>query len=140
MQNKKVIRLTESELHNLIKESVNNILNEYYKQDEIDASWDAFEKTRQPKSRYSIKGNLDTYLDDENSWYEFGKDLHDEVMNDDGKYEDKMDDFLDDYHQFSKENDGFNGMQAQRKEPRYKSLYQDKYDKNINKRNLENYI
>ena len=126
MQNKKVIRLTESELHNLIKESVNNILNEYYKQDEIDASWDAFEKTRQPKSRYSVKGNLDTYLDDENSWYEFGKDLHDEVMNDDGTYEDKMDDFLDDYHQFSKENDGFNGMQAQRKEPRYKSLYQDK--------------
>ena len=36
----KVIRLTENDLHNIIKESVNMILKENFKQDEIDASWD----------------------------------------------------------------------------------------------------
>ena len=40
----KVIRLTENDLHNIIKESVNMILKENFKQDEIDASSDAWEK------------------------------------------------------------------------------------------------
>ena len=62
-------------------------------------------------------------------------------MDSDRSYEDKVDDFMDDYHEFSKEDDGFNGMQAQKSEPFYKSYYQDRYDKSKQKiRDLENYI
>lgn len=126
----KIIRLTENDLHNLIKESVFDILKENFKQDEIDASWDAWENTRQPKSYYGIKGNLDTYFDGSDSWYDIGKEMHDNVI-DDGNYDDKMDDFLSDYHEFSKDDDGFNGMQAQRTDypDFYKRNYQDKYSK-----------
>lgn len=125
------IKLTEQELRSIIKEAINNVLNEDFKQDEIDASWDAYEKTRQPLSRYRDNNTLETYLDDENDWYKFGKDNYDEVMDDENGYQDKLDDFLDDYHQFSKEDDGFNAMQAQRTDyPEfYKSVYQDKFSK-----------
>ena len=78
----KVIRLTENDLHNIIKESVNMILKEKFKQDEIDASWDAWENTRQPKSHYGINGNLDTYIDDDYSWYDLGKEMHDYIIDD----------------------------------------------------------
>lgn len=136
------IKLTENQLRNLIREAIYNVLDDNnIKQIEKDASWDAFERTRQPKSKYSIQGNLDTYLDDKDSWYEFGKDKYDDVMDSDRSYEDKVDDFMDDYHEFSKEDDGFNGMQAQKSEPFYKSYYQDRYDKSKQKiRDLENYI
>lgn len=136
------IKLTENQLRNLIREAIYNVLDDKnIKQIEKDASWDAFERTRQPKSKYSIQGNLDTYLDDKDSWYEFGKDKYDDVMDSDRSYEDKVDDFMDDYHEFSKEDDGFNGMQAQKSEPFYKSYYQDRYDKSKQKiRDLENYI
>lgn len=134
------IKLTENQLRTALREAINNVLNEYTKQGEIDASWDAFEKTRQPKSKYSIKGNLDTYLDEPNSWYETGKQHYDDVMNND-EYDDKMDDFMNDYHEFSKDNDGFNGMQAQKSEPLYKSYYQDRFDtQKQRKRNLEQYV
>ena len=130
----KVIRLTENDLHNIIKESVNMILKENFKQDEIDASWDAWENTRQPKSHYGINGNLDTYLDDDYSWYDLGKEMHDDII-DDGEYDDKIDDFLSDYHEFSKNDDGFNSMQAQRTDypDFYKRNYQDKYSNNPKK-------
>lgn len=133
------IKLTEQELRSLIKEAINNVLNEDFKQDEIDASWDAYEKTRQPLSRYRDNNTLETYLDDENDWYKFGKDNYDEVMDDENGYQDKLDDFLDDYHQFSKEDDGFNAMQAQRTDyPEfYKRVYQDKFSKP--QRKLEKY-
>lgn len=136
------IKLTENQLRNLIREAIYNVLDDNnIKQIEKNASWDAFERTRQPKSKYSIQGNLDTYLDDKDSWYEFGKDKYDDVMDSDRSYEDKVDDFMDDYHEFSKEDDGFNGMQAQKSEPFYKSYYQDRYDKSKQKiRDLENYI
>ncbi len=136
------IKLTENQLRNLIREAIYNVLDDNnIKQIEKDASWDAFERTRQPKSKYSIQGNLDTYLDDKDSWYEFGKDKYDDVMDSDRNYEDKVDDFMDDYHEFSKEDDGFNGMQAQKSEPFYKSYYQDRYDKSKQKiRDLENYV
>ena len=40
-----------------------------------------------------------------------------------------LDDFLSDYHEFSKDDDGFNSMQAQRTDypDFYKRNYQDKY-------------
>ena len=44
--NKKVIRLTESDLHRIVKESVNRILKEYdlsTKQGQIDSSWADFD-------------------------------------------------------------------------------------------------
>lgn len=143
------VKLTENQLKNLIREAIFNVFdyhndnntNNDMKEIEKDASWDAFERTRQPKSKYSIQGNLDTYLDDKDSWYEFGKDKYDDVMDSDRSYEDKMDDFMDDYHEFSKEDDGFNGMQAQKSEPFYKTYYQDRYDKSKQKqRDLEQYI
>ena len=123
------IKLTEQELRNLIKEAINNVLCDDFKQDEIDASWDAYKNTRQPISKYGVKGNLETYLDDEHDWYDMGIDAHDEVMDSEGNYEDKMDDFLDDYHQFAKNDEGFNGMQAQKEEPHYKRYYQDRFAK-----------
>ena len=51
------------------------------------------------------------------------------ILLDDGEYDDKMDDFLSDYHEFSKDDDGFNSMQAQRTDypDFYKRNYQDKY-------------
>lgn len=130
---KQIIRLTEGDLHKIIKESVLNILKEdFNKQNEINASWDAFEKTRQPKSKYSIDGNLDTYIDDEDSWYEYGRDKYDDVMNYDEDY------MFDDYHQFSKFDDGFNGIQAQSDKPFHKEFYQ---KRGINQqRKLEDYV
>lgn len=139
-KNSRKLKLTENQLRTAIREAINNVLNDDTKQDEIDASWDAFEKTRQPKSKYSIKGNLDTYLDEPNSWYETGKQHYDDVMDSDG-YHDKMDDFFDNYHEYSKDNDGFNGMQAQKSEPFYKSYYQDRFDtQKQRKRDLEQYV
>lgn len=137
------VKLTENQLRNLIREAIYNVLdnNDDIKQIEKNASWDAFEKTRQPKSKYSIQGNIDTYLDNKDSWYEFGKDKYDDVMDSNRNYEDKVDDFMNDYHEFSKENDGFNGMKAQSKHPHDKMYYQDRYDKSKQKiRNLENYV
>lgn len=137
------VKLTENQLRTLIREAIYNVLDnddEDIKQIEKDASWDAFEKTRQPKSKYSIKGNLDTYLDEPNSWYETGKQHYDEVMDGDG-YHDKMDDFFDNYHEYAKDNDGFNGMQAQKSEPFYKSYYQDRFDtQKQRKKDLEQYV
>ena len=80
----------------------------------MNASWEAFEKTRQPQSKYSIQGNLDTELDGEpnETWYGYGKDKYDDVMNAD---EDNM---YDEYHEFSKDSEGFHGMQAQTENPR----------------------
>jgi hypothetical protein len=48
------------------------------------------------------------------------------------------DDFFNDYHEFSKDDDGFNGMRAQNNEPYYKRYYQDRFN-NKNKK-LEKYI
>lgn len=135
------VKLTETQLRGLIREAINNVLDNNTKQIENDASWDAFERTRQPKSKYSIQGNLDTYLDGDDSWYEHGKYNYDEIMDDTDSYEDKIDDFMDNYHEFSKEDEGFNGMQAQKSEPFYKSYYQDRYDKSKQKnKSLENYV
>jgi hypothetical protein len=118
------------EFKKLIKEAIDD------KQSEIEASWDAFEKTRQPKSRYSIEGNLDTYFDGPDSWYRFGREAYDDVM--DSYNDGDTDDFFNDYHEFSKDDDGFNGMRAQNNEPYYKRYYQDRFN-NKNKK-LEKYI
>ena len=119
------------EFKKLIKEAIDD------KEIEIDASWDAFKNTRQPKRRYSIEGNLDTYLDGKDSWYRIGREAYDEVMD---SYEDgDIDDFLHDSQEYSVDNDGHNGMRAQNDEPYYKRYYQDRFDKNKNKK-LEKYI
>lgn len=133
------IKLTEQELRNLIREAIDNVLTDDIKQIENDASWDAFSNTRQPISKYGNNDTLETYLDDENDWYKFGKDNYDEVMDDENGYQDKLDDFLDDYHQYSKEDDGFNSMQAQRTDypDFYKRVYQDNFSKP--QRKLEKY-
>lgn len=132
-QNLHKIKLTENQLRNLINEALQNVLTDDRKQDEIDASWDAWENTRQPVSKYDIKGNLQTNLDADQDWYKMGRDNYAELIDTD------MDDFLDDYYQFAKYDDGFNGMQAQKSEPFYKTYYQDRYDKQRQKRKLENY-
>lgn len=126
---KQIIKLTESELHSIINETVKRILSEnYYKQDDNDASWDAFERTMQPVTNYTNKGELETYFDEPNSWYGIGRGIYDEVMGDDG-YEEKLDDFLGDYHQFSKDDNGFNGIQAQKDGRFYKDYYQDRFSR-----------
>lgn len=132
-KNNTKLKLTENQLRKLINEALQNVLTDDEKQDEIDASWDAWENTRQPVSKYDIKGNLQTNLDADKDWYKMGRDNYDELIDTD------MDDFLDDYYQFAKDDDGFNGMQAQKSEPFYKSYYQDRYDKQKQKRKLENY-
>ena len=126
------IKITESELRNLIKEVINNVLTDDRKQDEINASWDAFEKTRQPQSKYSIKGNLDTELDGEpnETWYGYGKDKYDDVMNAD---EDDMYD-----NEFVNDSEGYYGMQAQSEKPADIYYFRDRYSKP--KRNLEQYV
>ena len=75
---KQVIRLTEADLHRIIKESVNRILKEdetyvdkLRRQDaEKKASWDAWENTVQTINR----PNIPTKLDDEKYAYEWNKD------------------------------------------------------------------
>ena len=136
-QNSK-IKITESELRTLIREAIQNILTDDDKQDDIDASWDAYEKTRQPISKYSIKGNLDTYLDGSDSWYDTGVNNYEDVMGNNNDYNDIADDIYNDYHEFAKDSDGFNGMQAQLDKPGHKAYYQDRYNKP--KRNLEQYV
>ena len=132
------IKITESELRTLIREAIQNILTDDDKQDDIDASWDAYEKTRQPISKYSIKGNLDTYLDGSDSWYDTGVNNYEDVMGNNNDYNDIADDIYNDYHEFAKDNDGFNGMQAQLNKPGHKAYYQDRFGKP--KRNLEQYV
>jgi hypothetical protein len=132
------IRITENQLRSAIKEAIDNVLTDDRKQDEINASWDAFEKTRQPFCRYYPKGHLDTAIDDDNDWYNIGKDAYDEVMDDDDNtYNSKIDDILYDYHEFSKDDDGFNGMEAQSEEPWKKTWYQNRY--NQPQRKLQNF-
>jgi hypothetical protein len=131
------IKITEQELRNLIREAIDNVLTDDRKQDEIDASWDAFEKTRQPISKYYPKGHLDTAIDDDNDWYNIGKDEYDEVMDDDNTYNNKIDDIMYDYHEFSKDDDGFNGMEAQTDSPWRKKWYQERFQQP--QRKLQNY-
>ena len=131
------IKLTENQLRKAIREAIDNVLTDDRKQDEIDASWDAFEKTRQPISKYYPKGHLDTAIDDDNDWYNIGKDEYDEVMDDDNTYNNKIDDIMYDYHEFSKDDDGFNGMEAQSEEPWKKTWYQNRY--NQPQRKLQNF-
>lgn len=74
---KKVVRLTEEDLHRVIVESIQNILNEG-KEDEINASWDAFENTFDS----DIDGTIPTELDKDNfypMYHQFGKDKHDSL-------------------------------------------------------------
>ena len=118
---------TGKEFKKLIKEAIDD------KEIEIDASWNAFEKTRQPESRYSIKGNLDTELDGHDSWYDYGHDKYDDVMNYD------EDDMFDEYHEFAKDDDGFNGMQAQLDDLGHKMYYQDRF-KNDKTTKLDRYV
>lgn len=71
---KQVIRLTESDLHRLIKESVKRILREG-KEDEINASWDAYENTFDTY----IDGTIPTKLDKDNfypMYHNIGKDKY----------------------------------------------------------------
>ena len=71
---KKVVRLTESDLHRLIKESVKRILREG-KEDEINASWDAYENTFDTY----IDGTIPTELDKDNfypMYHNIGKDKY----------------------------------------------------------------
>ena len=131
------IRITENQLRRAIKEAIDNVLTDDRKQDEIDASWDAFEKTRQPISKYYPKGHLDTAIDDDNDWYNIGKDEYDEVMDDDNTYNNKIDDIMYDYHEFSKDDDGFNGMEAQSEIPWKKKWYQERFQQP--QRKLQNY-
>ena len=70
---KQVIRLTESDLHRIIKESVNRILKEEDYETYVDklrrqnaekkASWDAFENTIQYGSDENIPTELDNSFD-----------------------------------------------------------------------------
>ena len=131
------IRITENQLRSAIREAIDNVLTDDRKQDEIDASWDAFEKTRQPISKYYPKGHLDTAIDDDNDWYNIGKDEYDEVMDDDNTYNNKIDDIMYDYHEFSKDDDGFNGMEAQTDSPWRKKWYQERFQQP--QRKLQNY-
>lgn len=138
--NKKTVKLSENELRGLIRESIMRVLNEdldsHRKELERAASWDAFEKTRQPSDkRFGSNDTLDTYLDGKDSWYEYGEGRYDDAME---GYDENSDDFYDEYHQFAKDDDGFNGMQAQREEPRYKHYYQDRFSKP--KKSLEKFI
>lgn len=76
---KQIIRLTEGDLHRIIKESVNRILKEdesyvdmLRRQDaEKKASWDAFENT----SQYGSDENIPTELDDK-FMYDLNKSHH----------------------------------------------------------------
>ena len=71
---KQVIRLTESDLHRVIKESVIRILREG-KEDEINASWDAYENT----FGVDMDGNIPTKLDTDNfypMYHSIGKDKY----------------------------------------------------------------
>lgn len=131
------IKLTENQLRKAIREAIDNVLTDDRKQDEIDASWDAFEKTRQPISKYYPKGHLDTAIDDDNDWYNIGKDEYDEVMDDDNTYNNKINDIMYDYHEFSKDDDGFNGMEAQTDSPWRKKWYQERFQQP--QRKLQNY-
>ena len=54
MAKKQVIRLTEGDLHNIIKESVNKVLNE-----------NDFHRAYKRGKNLSVLGNKDTYTDDE---------------------------------------------------------------------------
>ena len=82
---KQVIRLTESDLHRIIKESVNRILKEdetyvdkLRRQDaEKKASWDAWENT----VPYLKTDNLPTELD-KNDMYKFNKNHHEFISDD----------------------------------------------------------
>ena len=131
------IKLTENQLRKAIREAIDNVLTDDRKQDEIKASWDAFEKTRQPISKYYQKRHLDTAIDDDNDWYNIGKDEYDIVMDDDNTYNNKIDDIMYDYHEFSKDDDGFNGMEAQTDNPWRKKWYQERFQQP--QRKLQNY-
>lgn len=111
---KQVIRLTEGDLHRIIKESVNKILKEHEtyvdmlrRQDaEKKASWDAFENT----VPYGTDGNLSTKLDNKHS-YDSNKYHHETIQDFHGpeKYG------FDTYSNFAKDSDvlkGFNAMKA----------------------------
>ena len=132
------IKLTENQLRKAIREAIDNVLTDDRKQDEINASWDAFEKTRQPFCRYYPKGHLETAIDDEDDWYNIGKDEYNEVMDDDNTYNNKIDDIMYDYHEFSKDDDGFNGMEAQSERPWKKRWYRERFQQPQSK--LQKYI
>lgn len=111
---KQVIRLTESDLHRIIKESVTKILkeNETYvdmlrRQDaEKKASWDAFENT----VPYGTDDNLSTKLDNKFS-YDSNKYHHKRIQDNSPEK-----DGFRTYSNFAKDSDnlfkGFNAMNA----------------------------
>ncbi len=111
---KKLVRLTESDLHKIIKESVNRILKEHEtyvdmlrRQDaEKKASWDAFENT----VPYGTSDNLSTKLDNKHS-YDSNK-YHHETIQD---YHSPEKYGFDTYSNFAKTEKylpGFNAMNA----------------------------
>lgn len=114
MAKKQIIRLTEGDLHRIIKESVNKILKEHEtyvdmlrRQDaEKKASWDAFENT----VPYGTDGNLSTKLD-KNYSYDSNKYHHKCIQN---KRPEKNG--FSTYSNFANDSDdflkGFNAMQA----------------------------
>ena len=58
-------------------------------------------------------------------------------MDDDNTYNNKIDDIMYDYHEFSKDDDGFNGMEAQSEMPWKKKWYQERFQQP--QRKLQNY-
>ena len=59
---KKVIRLTEADLHKMIKESVNNVLNESFSQG-YDNVWNMLDELKQCMSESDILARLISRLD-----------------------------------------------------------------------------
>ena len=59
---KKIIRLTEADLHKMIKESVNNVLNESFSQG-YDNVWNMLDELKQCMSESDILARLISRLD-----------------------------------------------------------------------------
>ena len=90
--NKKTIRLTESDLHNIIKESVNNILSELDwrtyqsaadKAEELasNATFDNYEKLRRKRQAHRLQK---TAIDRTNSQYGLPEDFDEKMTHGDG--------------------------------------------------------
>lgn len=129
---RQVIRLTENDLKGIIKETVKKVLKEYNdefidprkKQDEIDASWDAWENTF---NNVNINGEYDklpilTKLDKGYSLYDLYKNDYDSLMkNKNDSYNNYRH-----YHNFANDNSikGFYAMNAMN--DKKDDLYRDK--------------
>ena len=120
---KKIVRLTESDLHRIIKESVQTILKEYdetfvdkmRKRDaEEKASWDAWENS----FNFFKQDNLPTSLDNK-VYYDVNKVMHNDMMNSNSP--DRYG--FSKYHNFAKDRRGFDSMQAQ--DPNSHDFYRD---------------